>query len=489
MKSIFKGALSQLDCGVPLKRILTQWNVKANPLAASGVFDFKPTDHLYIGNLPVKCSAEDVEQLVASILGRRPNRVILRQLSPNIPKHCFAWLRDQSEAQQCIDKLDGFKFRGQFLKANFAAKNAAAEMRRTGDNFFQQHGAASESTDENDDMSSVSLDGNFYGDVFGFVPVPMPTYYGSESSKCQEHFLWPMPPPSITGVAAGMSTPTAASFMPYSRSPTMVPLPPPSPPPSFSFCRGSYAKAQHSPITPEMVFVFPPPQFEGGYKGGSGGLKTMHSASTSPHSAVDARLNFEKDGDDAALEDGAMTFERIPANLSAFEEPVAADDGGESCIYDDDEHDETRNNDDDADGAEGGGSDSTYPVNERFGFRMPEAGVDFESVYEAEVEQQVDDDEEEEVGPEEDKLEEEMVYSELQVGGIARSGGRAVDSRNSMLGPDTVAESTGEEQQQLYQMASLVEVDPPIVTYATTSADAEMQRLTNELKQILSLRI
>ncbi len=93
--------------GVPLKRILTQWNFKAKPVSPNPLNSFRPTDHVYLGNLPPSFTEKDVTLLVSPILGRTPNRIVLRQRSPGSQLHCFVWTDSITDARKIIGKLNG----------------------------------------------------------------------------------------------------------------------------------------------------------------------------------------------------------------------------------------------------------------------------------------------------------------------------------------------------------------------------------------------
>jgi hypothetical protein len=119
LKKVFRHAYDLLTTGKPLRQVLSSHKHKL--IKVDGPLDrFAPSDSVYIGGLPSTASEADVSRLIESVLHRPPHRVVVRQKSPQSPKHSFIWVGDMKSAKCCVYALNGKPLYGRRICVNFA---------------------------------------------------------------------------------------------------------------------------------------------------------------------------------------------------------------------------------------------------------------------------------------------------------------------------------------------------------------------------------
>jgi hypothetical protein len=108
-----------LTTGKPLRQVLSSHKHKL--IKIDGPLErFAPSDSVYIGGLPSTASEADVSRLIESVLHRPPHRIVVRQKSPQSPKHSFIWVGDMKSAKCCVCALNGKPLDGRRICVNFA---------------------------------------------------------------------------------------------------------------------------------------------------------------------------------------------------------------------------------------------------------------------------------------------------------------------------------------------------------------------------------
>ena len=123
LRLVFRHALDSLSAEKwGLSSLLSHWSAKVSSTQAkTQLWDFAPSEHVYIGNLPPCSTAASVLCLVEQVIETTPLRVIVRQKIPGGAKYGFVWTHGVAEAEAVIEALDGLVIVRHHLKVYFAS--------------------------------------------------------------------------------------------------------------------------------------------------------------------------------------------------------------------------------------------------------------------------------------------------------------------------------------------------------------------------------